>query len=638
MTTKGSGGMSGVDVAEVDELRARVELLESVIDALPTAIFVKDEAHRLVVVNRKFAEFVGRPVQELLGSTVRDALSTDQFQDFLDRDDRVLATGQLEDHIEKRLDAMGQTRTVNTRKARLVLQERELVVGTLRDLTDVASRAARSEADLRSAMAALEQVTALISVGIVHLDSAGRFAYAYGPDLRAMGITADKVGGTHFTALSALWPELIPLLSGALGGQLQAAVLEWRGRARHVMVAPTRDAEGQLDGATLVSVDLTAQRDAERRRARGLRMDSLVRLAGGVAHDLNNLLSIVMMGTSVLRDALAAGDTSAALSQVRLIERSTERGARLSRQLASFARRQVGPPQVVDLHEQVRPVEVFLESLVGADVELDFHLCDDAPRVRLAPGQIEQLLINLVLHAAAGPGRGKVQIETSCVHLADDPELRDGEYVAIRVADRGPKLAPADRERLFEPFFDPDGRGSNMGLATCYGIAVQAGGRIRALVGDSGNLSEVLLPRTAEPPSMDADFEQVRAPARRGLRILLAEDENVLRSQLSQLLVTAGHKVVLAAENGQQALEFFREHSEQVDIVLSDIVMPRLSGVDLALEIEGQVPIVLMSGFVADSLNKVADLGVRFQVLMKPVRPDELLHALQHELLHNEQR
>jgi len=638
MTTKGSGCVSGTDVAGVDQLRARVALLESVIDSLPTAIFVRDEEHRLVMVNRGLAEFVGRPAQELLGSTVRDAFSTDHFQDFLDRDDRVLATGQMEDHIEKRSDSMGQARTVNTRKSRLILQDRKLLVGTLQDLTDVVSRAVRSEADLRSTMAALEQVTAVSSVGIVHLDRAGRFVYAYGPDLRAMGITADKVGGTHFTALSALWPEIVPLLSGALGGQLQSAVLEWRGRSRHVTVAPTRDSDGQLDGATLVSVDLTVQRDAERRQARSLRMDSLGRLAGGVAHDLNNLLSIVMMGTSVLRDALAAGDVSAALSQVRLIERSVERGSRLSRQLASFARRQVGPPQVVDLHEQVRPVEVFLESLVGADVELDFQLCDKDPRVRLAPGQIEQLLINLVLHAAAGQGRGRIQIETSCVHLTDDPELPDGDYVAIRVVDRGPKLSPADRERLFEPFFDPDGRGSNMGLATCYGIAVQAGGRIRALVGDSGNLSEVLLPRTEAAPSLDADFERVRAPARRGLRILLAEDENVLRSQLSQLLVTAGHQVVLAAEDGQHALEWFREHPGQVDIVLSDIVMPRMSGVDLALEIEGQVPIVLMSGFVADSLNKVADLGVRFQVLMKPVRPDEVLHALQHELLRNEQR
>jgi CheY-like chemotaxis protein len=221
-----------------------------------------------------------------------------------------------------------------------------------------------------------------------------------------------------------------------------------------------------------------------------------------------------------------------------------------------------------------------------------------------------------------------VLVETTCVDLEADPELPTGRYVAIRVRDQAPPLSRAARERLFEPFFDPDGRGGSMGLATCYGIAVQAGGRVRALGGAGGNVTEVLLPRTDAEPSGPVPDEPVRFSGRPGLRVLVAEDEDVLREQICQLLRTAGHHVPLAARDGAEARRWLQSHADEVDIVLSDIVMPHLSGVDLALGLQGQLPVVLMSGFVADSLLRLPDLATRFPVLMKPVRPDELLAAL----------
>lgn len=632
MSSSGEGDGGSASARRIAELEARVAWLETVIEAVPEPVFVKDEDRRFVLVNQRCADFVGRSVDEMLGQTDADFFPSDEVAWFWQRDDAVLASGEVDEQIERLSDAEGRSHVVSTRKARAQLPDCRLLVGTIRDMTEAVARAARSEAELRSTLKVLEQLTALMPVGVVHLDGEGRFVYAFGPDLRAMGVTAEKIAGTPYQQLAPLWPELVPLLASALEGESSAAVLEWRGRARHVTAAPSLNEHGQPGGATLISIDHTDQLDAQRRTARSVRMDSLGRLAGGVAHELNNLLSIVMMGTSVLRDALAVGETSTALGQVRLLERSIERGSRMSRQLASFARRQVGLPTVVDLHDHLRPVQVFLESLVDSSVELVFSLTDKDTRVRLLPGQLEQLLINLVLHAAAGSAEGHVTVETDCVQVDEDPELRPGDYVVLRVRDRAPALPSAAREHLFEPFYDPDGRGSNMGLATCYGIAVQSGGRVRAFASDDGNVTEVLLPRTDDGPETKPELPYVRAAARRGLRVVLVEDEATLREQLRQLLDTAGHKVVLAAADGQEALDWLEDNLQGVDIVLSDIIMPHLSGIDLALALEGKVPIVLMSGFVADSLNKVADLGARFKLLMKPVRPDQLLHALQNEL------
>ncbi|MCK6505056.1 PAS domain-containing protein [Myxococcota bacterium] len=615
---------------ELERLRARVAMLEAVIEAIPDPVFVKGEDRRFLLVNQHCAQFVGQDIDTMIGASDADFFPPDQVEWFYARDSEVLRTGEQDEQAETITDATGQVHVISTRKGRGALPDgRLLLVGTIRKLSAVVADAVRRESELRSTLGVLERLTALMPVGVLHVDREGKLVYAFGPDLRAMGMTPDRVAGAHFRDLRLIWPELEPMFEDALQGRTRAAVLEWRGRTRHVTVAPVLDARQRSIGATLISMDLTEQRLAEQREVRAERMDSLGRLAGGVAHDLNNLLSIVMMGTSVLRDALAAGELGEAMGQVRLLERSIDRGSRLSRQLASFARRQVGPPTVVDLHAHLRPVQVFLDSLVGADIQVQVQLGAESPRVRILPGQVEQLLVNLVLHAASAMVEGgTVLVETTCVDLEADPELPAGRYVAIRVRDQAPPLSRAARERLFEPFYDPDGRGGSMGLATCYGIAVQAGGRVRALGGGGGNVTEVLLPRTEAEPGGPVEEPRVRVSSRPGLRILVAEDEDVLREQICQLLRTAGHLVPFAARDGQVAREWLADHADEVDVVLSDIVMPHLSGVDLALSLDGRLPVVLMSGFVADHLLRLPDMASRFPVLMKPVRPDELLAAL----------
>ncbi|RME24020.1 MAG: PAS domain-containing sensor histidine kinase [Deltaproteobacteria bacterium] len=640
----GQGGESGdVDdrARRIEALERRVALLESILEGIPDPVFVKDAAHRFVYVNHAMGRAVGHDPTVMIGRTDLDFFPARQVAAFWDRDDRVLQGGDIDAHIEQAEHSDGSQQVFSTRRARVIGPDgRPLVVGTVRDVSRDAARHARRDQELRVVRELLEQVTRQARIGILLVDRRGYVQHMSGPDLAKMGIGTDNAAGIHFHSFGGLWPEVVPRIDAALRGQSSSEVLHWRGRDRQVTVRPVFDEGGdQVAGAVLVSIDLAVLDEQERRRVHQERMDSLGRLAGGVAHDLNNLLSIVMMGTSTLRDALSAADVQAAAAQVSLLERSVERGARLSRQLAAFARRQVGAASVIDLHAHLRPARSFLESLIGGVVELDIRLCPQQPRVRVLPGQVEQLVINLVLHASAGaPPGSRVVLETACERLAADGELSPGDYVVIRVVDAGRSLPLEVRERLFEPFYDA-GRGpTGMGLATCYGIARQAGGRAVARVDAQGlNVVEVFLPMSSsELTSLDDGIALGEARRHTG-RILLVEDEDVLREQLTELLRTAGHLVV-SYENGRRAADWLQVHAEDVDLVLSDVMMPGLRGDELVREVGGRVPFLLMSGFTTEDPGELSSLPGVLDVLAKPVRPDILLRAVQRVLARKKRR
>lgn len=635
------GGASATERAlraRVAELEERLALAEAILENLPDPVFVKDEHHRFIYVNEATEAFVKHPRDRMLGRTDADFFPPDQCEGYWRQDDGVLESGVLDEHLEELVDGDDVLHMISTRKARGAHPAGgPMLVGTIRDVTEAKARMDRSDAVLRAVRQLLERVAQEARIGIALFGPDGTFQLASGPDLARMGVSTERVLGVHYTGLGALWPELVEHVGAALRGVRHAGVFQWRGKPRHVTIAPVYDDEGQVSGATIFSLDLSEAQERDRRQARVERMDSLGRLAGGVAHDLNNLLAIVMMGTSSLAEAIEAGELEGARSQIRLLERSVDRGSRLSRQLVSFARRQVGPPTVVELHAHLRPAEVFLDNLVGSDVRLRFSLCEESPRVRLLPGQVEQLVINLVTHAAAGlPEGGHVSVETRCLHIGEDgEELPPGDYVVLRVIDDGQPLEPEVRERLFEPFFDPHGRGAGMSMATCYGITVQARGVIRASVDDQGrNVTEAFLPRTTDEPTA----QPLRVPPRTGShrvgRILLAEDEPALREQVEQLLRTVGHEVVAVAD-GQEAIEMLAAAPGDFDLVLTDVLMPRKSGVELVRSLSPDLPAILMSGFVADSASAVAALAAEHTVLVKPVRPDLLLRAVQEALARN---
>jgi two-component system, cell cycle sensor histidine kinase and response regulator CckA len=298
-----------------------------------------------------------------------------------------------------------------------------------------------------------------------------------------------------------------------------------------------------------------------------------------------------------------------------------------------FSRKRVHEPQIVDVNRVLRELDKMLRRLIGADVELVTVLAPDVWRVRADPGELEQAVANLVVNARdAMPGGGRISIETgnfSGRRLS--PERAEEDWVAIRVRDTGEGMEPHVLERIFEPFFTtkPSGKGTGLGLWTVYGMTRQAGGfvRVRTEVG-SGSEFTLLLPAVREPADED-EARPAQAPVTLGGgRVLLVEDDPMLRRVATRSLQRFGVEVV-TAENGEEGLRTWQARRAEVDLLLTDVVMPLMGGRELAARIRergGDVPILFMSGYTEDDPRTLPGADVRF--IRKPFGPDELARVV----------
>jgi hypothetical protein len=392
----------------------------------------------------------------------------------------------------------------------------------------------------------------------------------------------------------------------------------------------------------------------ERQVQQSQRLESLGQLAGGVAHDFNNLLAVIMNYARFVADevsAAEAGDVDrpwdVVRSDVAQIERAAERAATLTRQLLAFARREVVRPRVLDLNAVVEGVEPMLHRTLGEHVELTVSLAPDLPPTKADPGQLEQVLVNLVVNARdAMLGGGTVHLETDELRLDDDPLDRDqagdrstpapGRYVRLRVVDTGGGMAAPVVERAFEPFFTTkaEGDGTGLGLATVYGIVTQAGGTVQITSAlDAGTEVVVLLPATEEAPSS----EVVPARPRRagtGETILVVEDEDLMRDATVRILRSSGY-VVLEAAHGPEALEVEAACEAEIHLLLSDVIMPKMLGQEVVDRIRDRRPgirALYMSGYTGPSTGVTGDLDPSVELIEKPCSADVLLDAVRRVL------
>jgi CheY-like chemotaxis protein len=339
-------------------------------------------------------------------------------------------------------------------------------------------------------------------------------------------------------------------------------------------------------------------------------MEAIGRLAGGVAHDFNNLLSVVLSCAEILvRDAPAGSPSHEHLAE---ITRASERGAALTRQLLTFSRRQPSQTRVVDLNRIVLDLQTMLRRLIGEHITLRTSL-GERVHVRADPGQLEQVILNLVLNARdALDDRGGTILIATGESIVREPRdsMRPGRYAALRVDDDGAGMTDDVKAHLFEPFFTtkPRGKGTGLGLATVYGIVKQSAGHVhvRSAPGEGASF-EVLFPSVDE--AVDAASAAVLATRPRGDEtILLVEDEVPLRRLLREVLTESGYGVVEAA-NGEEGLRACDERAlrgERIDLVLSDVVMPGMSGRQLAARVRERNPdvgVLLMSGYDDDDLR-----------------------------------
>ena len=386
--------------------------------------------------------------------------------------------------------------------------------------------------------------------------------------------------------------------------------------------------------------DVTEQRRLEAQLRQAQKMEAVGRLAGGIAHDFNNLLTAIL-GSAQL--ALREVEPSHAVREdLEEIRRAGLRAADLTRQLLAYSRRQVVAPKVIDLTEAVRNLDSMLRRLIREDIELDLTLAPTPLAVRSDPGQIEQVVLNLVVNARdAMPQGGRIAVRAESVQLDahqpdNSPPAPPGPYVHLAVADTGSGLTADARAHLFEPFFTTKelGKGTGLGLATVYGIVKQNGGFIYVdSAVDQGTTVRIYLPPASGPIASEQPVAAV-APGGGSETILLVEDEAAVRQFARRALEASGY-VVLVAPDGVEALALAERHAAPIHVLLTDVVMPGMAGPELARRLAARRPtlrVLFCSGYTDDAtvLDGVREAGTPF--LQKPFTPEDLIQKVRDVL------
>jgi two-component system, cell cycle sensor histidine kinase and response regulator CckA len=402
----------------------------------------------------------------------------------------------------------------------------------------------------------------------------------------------------------------------------------------------TRDETGELIGI-VNSRDVSDRRTLAEQLRQSQRMEAIGQLAGGVAHDFNNILTIVTGHSELVLRKLASNPS--VRRSVDVIWQAAERGAKLTHQLLAFSRKQLLQTKVLDLNESVKQIERMLRRLIGEHIALKSELAPDLGLVRADPGQIEQVIMNLALNARdAMPSGGRLIIETHWVDVKAGSsglpaEVTPGEWVVLTVTDTGVGMAPETLARVFEPFFTTKdiGKGTGLGLATVYGIVKQSEGHIDvASTPGAGSRFRVFLPRLAQA-ALDTTEPQERRVVRGTETVLLVEDERDVRTIGREILEECGY-TVLEATDGADALRVANAHAGTIDIVVTDVVMPELNGPELVTHLRRTRPatkVLYISGYTEDYLAGETALD-RTHLLRKPFRGSVLARTVRDMLDH----
>jgi two-component system, cell cycle sensor histidine kinase and response regulator CckA len=522
-----------------------------------------------------------------------------------------------------------------------------------RSQEDLERRVAERTAELSRLNTTLDESRVLLerSQAAAHVGSWASAADADGAlvwsreTCRIFGIPEQEFDGKVATFLSLVHPEdretvgrrAEAAFRGVAAYKLEHRILRRDGTVRWVLEQADVVTDPDTGAPMMIGIvqDVTERRLLEEQLQQAQKMEAVGRLAGGIAHDFNNLLGVID-GYAQLMLRSAEGEERHHLGE---IQKAAERATALTRKLLAFSRRQVLQLSVFDINRVLEDMEKLLVRLIGEDVRLVTRLDPALGRVRADPRQIEQVLINMAVNARdAMPDGGQLKIETRNVVLderyaAEHSSVTAGPYIMISVEDTGTGMDADTRRHIFEPFFTtkPPGKGTGLGLATAYGIVKQSQGHIWVYSEMGlGTIFKVYLPRVDQPAAADA-APAAPEPSRAGTEtILLVEDEEALRNLTREILEAEGY-VVLEAASGHAALEVARSFGGAIHLLLTDVVMPGMSGralADALTEARPETRVLYMSGYTGDAIvhHGVLDEGLAF--LQKPVSPDALLRKL----------
>ncbi len=514
------------------------------------------------------------------------------------------------------------------------------------DTIGIAVAKAQAEAALEHSEERHRELFERIGEGVGITDADERFVLANPAAHAIFGVAAGELVGRRVTdflddAGRAMIAEQTAQRRLGTTTEYGLTIRRPDGKERQILItaSPQPCSPGEVPLTFGVFRDVTELRTTQAQLLQSQKMDAIGRLAGGVAHDFNNQLQVVLMYCDLARAELRADDPLVThLSQIRT---AAERSASLTGQLLAFSRKQTLEPTVLDLNRTVGTMDAMLRRLVGEDVEVATVLAPELGLVKADAGQLEHVFVNLVVNAREAMAKGgRLTIETANVELDDSyvsnhPDLSPGSYVMVAVSDTGCGMDEVTTAKIFEPFFTTKENGTGLGLAMAHGIVHQSGGHVECSSRPGqGTRFTIFLPRHED--RLVAERPPARPPstARPTGTLLVAEDEAALRISITKVLEKEGY-TVLAAANGGEALLLARRHPGRIDLLITDMVMPGMSGQQLADEVVGARPglkVLLVSGYTGDAVTSHGDLGEGVAFLQKPFGR-ETLTAKIRELL-----
>ncbi len=628
------------------ELEDALQWQRQIFEGSRDAVFLSDEEGRFVAVNEAATELTGFSREELLSMTIPDLHDDPDLAAYNAFHRRILDGERIlsEAPIRRR---NGSKVAVEFNNSLVVIGGKRFMHTASRDVTE-RRRAAEALVASESRYRVLFENAA---EGIVAIDpETGRFQF-FNPSVCAMfGYTPEEFGEL---TLSDLHPR--DALAQALK-EIRAAVRGFRPKMASGIPCLRKDGTtflADVHGSVVTLAgrrvafgfftDMTVRVRLEEQLRQAQKMQAIGQLAGGVAHDFNNLLTVISGNCELLLSSTSADDRRR--DSLVDIRSASERAASLTRQLLAFSRKQILEPRLVDVHEVVTGIEKMLRRLIGEDVDLQTDLAADPSWVKVDPGQLEQVVMNLVVNARdAMPHGGRITIRTRNVDPAATVDLEEtGEperrpRVAIAISDSGSGITPEVKAHLFEPFFTTKaaGKGTGLGLATVYGVVKQSGGDV---VVESepgkGATFTVVLPSQDSPRRTRGASGTHRALPRGTETVLVVEDEEAVRRIVKIALESTGYRVI-EARNGTEALEAIRTHAGKIHAMVTDVVMPEMSGRELAERIAKEdhpgLKILYMSGYTDDAVVRhgIVESGVAF--LQKPFSPLALARKVREVL------
>jgi len=629
-----SGLLVSSAIRDITERKRAQQRIVTLLDSAPDAMVVANQDGRIVLVNSQTEKLFGYARAELLGQPVEVLVPERFWTKHRKHRSKYMEHTQLRP-MGLGLELYGMRKDGTEFPVEISLSPQQtaegiLVSSTIRDVTErkrVESALRQSEAAFRGMVEGSYGVYRAAPDGTILMVNPA-LAYLLGYD------SEKELVGRNLAADVFEKGEYSSTLFDRPGSLKQFAQIEsrWRKKSGQVINVELRgrtisDEAGKLVCYEVIAQDVSHQRGVEHRLRHVQKMEAIGRLAGGIAHDFNNVLGVITGYSEMLLDRI--GEDQKLSSLVNQILGASQRAGTLTRQLLAFSRQQVLEPQVIHIQEHIQGIQKLLQRVLGEDIRLTVDPGSRPVHLRVDPTQLEQVIMNLVVNARdAMPSGGNLSIEISEAHLdagycKHNPDARPGTYVCLAVTDTGCGMSPEVLSRVFEPFFTTKetGKGTGLGLATVYGIVKQSSGHVTVYseVGH-GTTFKVYLPLCSEPATRAATAALNDIAPGGGETILLVEDEASLREVTREYLSEKGYTVVTASE-AEEAMVAAENAEHPVDLLITDVILPGCSGVQLAQRLSAKSPqlrVLYISGYTADTIVHHGGHDSNFAFLSKP--------------------